>query len=451
MIADGYDWPSPLFPYQVEGIERLVREPALLLADDMGLGKTIQAIAALRILLVRGAIRQALIVMPLGLILQWRSQLRRWAPNVVLSTVLGTGGERAAAWAADAQVYLVGYESLRSDVDLKVSRGPGRRHWDVAVLDEAQRIKNPKSAVALAVNRLQRTRSWALTGTPLENTVEDIVSILDFVVPGRFDAKAMMVGLRHLLGEVQLRRRRADVLKDLPPKLVSVIPLRLGARQMASYRRARDEGLVRLAKLGRELTITHVLELILRLKQICNFCPESQQSSKLADLAGRLDAIVQAGHKALVFTQFVEEPFGARQLQRELRHLSPILLIGGMSPVERIAILSEFENDSRRSILILSLRAGGVGLNLTRASHVVHFDRWWNPAIETQAEDRAHRIGQQRPVNVHAYLCVGTIEERIEEILQDKRDLFADVVDGVDAAMLRRLDLPTLLGAVERS
>jgi SNF2 family DNA or RNA helicase len=318
----------------------------------------------------------------------------------------------------------------------------------VVVLDEGQRIKNPGTDVAIAVKRLRRGRSWALTGTPLENRLDDLISILDFVAPGRFDPAAMAVGLGRLLGEVQLRRRRRDVLADLPPKQVATVLLELSRGQERTYRRALDEGLVRLRALGRDIRITHVLELILRLKQICNFCPEADASAKLDDLRDRLTAVIDAGEKALVFSQFVEEPFGARRLARELTRFDPVLLTGDLDPVTRALRVAQLDRDPARSVMILSLRAGSLGLNLTAASRVFHFDRWWNPALETQAEDRVHRIGQSRPVQVFAYLTAETIEERIDAILAEKRALFADLVDGVGTDALRRLDLDTLLHAL---
>ncbi len=447
-VTAGFDWPAAFFSYQLTGIERLLAADALLLADEMGLGKTIQAIAALRILFARGEIASALLVAPAGLVLQWRRQFRAWAPELRLSTVLGPAEERGAAWRRAAQIHLVGYEALRSDLRMPPPFGPGRRSWDVVVLDEAQKIKNAQSEVALAVKALKRRRSWALSGTPLENRLDDLLSILDFVAPGRFDARSMAVGLRRLLAEVQLRRRRSEVLADLPPKLASTVPLELHPKQRATYERAAEQGLVKLSALGRDLRITHVLELILRLKQICNFCPESGASAKLEDMRDRLEQTVATGEKALVFSQFVEEPFGARRLVRELGRFEPLLLTGNLDALERSALVAEFERSPRRRVLVLSLRAGGVGLNLVKASRVFHYDRWWNPAVEAQAEDRAHRIGQQLPVHVYAYVASATIEERIEEILAEKRMLFRDLVEGVDTEALRRLDLDTLLAAV---
>jgi SNF2 family DNA or RNA helicase len=369
----------------------------------MGLGKTIQTIAGIRLLSVASAAQSFLIVAPAGLLRQWRRQFRDWAPELKISTVLGTAAERGAAWAARAQVYITSYEALRSDLSMRAAHGPGRRHWNVVAIDEAHRIKNSASDLAQSVKALQRDRSWALTGTPLENKLDDLISILDFASPGRFDPSKMMVGLRQLLSDVQLRRRRSDVLQDLPPKLSSTVYVELAPRQRAVYRRAEREGIVRLEALGRELRITHVLELILRLKQICNFCPESGESSKLLDLRERLNSTRGAGEKALIFSQFVEEPFGARRLARELSGFSPLLLVGDTDSATRSSRVAEFERDPGRHTMVLSLRAGGVGLNLTSASHVFHFDRWWNPAVEAQAEDRTYRIGQSRPVHVYAY------------------------------------------------
>src|SRR5262249_1237697 len=223
-------------------------------------------------------------------------------------------------------------------------------------------------------------------------------------VLGRFDRSKMMAGLRQLLSDVQLRRRRNAVLQDLPPKLSSTVYVELTPRQRAVYRRPEREGIMGLEALGRELQITHVLELILRLKQICNFCPESGESSKLADLKERLAMTVDSGAKSLVFSQFVEEPFGARRLARELAGLSPFLLVGDIDPTTRANRAVVFERDPQRQIMVMSLKAGGVGLNLTSASHVFHFHRWWNPAVEAQAEDRTTALGNVgRSTSTHIF------------------------------------------------
>jgi SNF2 family DNA or RNA helicase len=250
------------------------------------------------------------------------------------------------------------------------------------------------------------------------------------------------------LGEVQLRRRRAEVLDDLPPKLALPVLIDLAPAQRVAYERAERDGIVRLASLGTELRINHVLELILRLKQICNFCPETGSSAKLADLRERLAEISAIGARALVFSQFRAHPFGIERLARDLADYHPLVLSGQLFLNARADVMREFERNENRRLMLLSLRAGGVGLNLTAASYVFHFDRWWNPAVEAQGEDRAYRIGQTRTVTVYAYLCANTIEERIAAILAEKRQLFADLVEGVSIRQIRRLDLPTLLQAI---
>jgi SNF2 family DNA or RNA helicase len=442
----GLSWPRPLFPYQRTGVRALLGNSSLLLADEMGLGKTIQAIAALRCLFAAGETRGALIVAPAGMVLQWRRELRLWAPELRIFTVMGDARSRATMWRAEAQVFIAAYETVLADLGLGAR---GYRQWAVIVIDEAQRIKNSGAAISRAVKRLPRERSWALSGTPLENRVDDLISVLDFVAPGRFEPGIFVSGLRRLLGDVQLRRRRVEVLHDLPPKLSTEILLHLEPRQRATYERAERDGIVRLAALGIDLRISHVLELILRLKQICNFCPTTGASAKLVDLRERLAKVVANGQRALVFSQFAAEPFGVKRLARELAEHDPLVLTGELAQDARAEILREFERNHDRKVLLLSLRAGGIGLNLTAASYVFHFDRWWNPAVETQAEDRAHRIGQVRPVHVYAYLCTDTVEERIAAILLEKRQLFDDLVDGVSLHHLRRLDVPNLLAALQ--
>ncbi len=441
----GLRWRHPLFAYQQNGIARLV-QGSTLLADDMGLGKTIQAIGALRVLAEQGV--PALLVAPAGLVLQWRAQVRDWAPELRPSTVLGAADERLRAWRRGADVYLTSYDSLRADILLVDPAGPRQREWAVVIADEAQRLKNADTETAIAMKRLHTRRAWALTGTPLENRADDLVSILDFVAPGRFDRRQMMVGFRRLLAEMQLRRRRTEVLTELPPKTVFTIDPGLTPTQRAAYDIAEQDGIVWLRELGARVRVTHVLELLLRLKQICNAMPETGQSAKLDDLERRIGSVAAAGGKALVFSQFVAEPFGVRTIAQRLRRFAPLLLTGGQDSATRGAVLSRFADDPRHAVLVLSLRAGGVGLNLTAASVVFHFDRWWTAAVETQAEDRAHRIGQTRPVQVFAYVCGDTVEERIAQTIARKQKLFDMFVDGIETDSLARLELSDLLAAV---
>ena len=189
-----------------------------------------------------------------------------------------------------------------------------------------------------------------------------------------------------------------------------------------------------------------MLALITRLKQICNFCPEAGESSKLEDLRGRLDTLVAEGDRALVFSQYTDDRFGVQRISHELSKLKPLSYTGALNQPERERVIEDFRRDDSHRALILSLKAGGVGLNLQEASYVFHFDRWWNPAVERQAEDRTHRMGQTQPVFVFTYTCVDTIEERVQTVLATKQALFDEVVDGTSIDPASKLSLPELLG-----
>ncbi|MHB1159746.1 MAG: DEAD/DEAH box helicase [Chloroflexota bacterium] len=444
------EWPGQLFRYQLEGVQALLSSDALLLADDMGLGKTVQAIAALRILALRRQLDRALAVVPAGLVPQWRRELDRWAPELRVSTVRGSVEERAWQWATPAHLYLVSYETLRMDFSGGPQSPPRRRIWDLVLLDEAQKIKNRQSDVGEKCKRLARRRAWALTGTPLENSPDDLASVLEFVSPllPPFELVRLRPGpdLARVHGELQLRRRKRDVLSDLPPKLVSDVTVALGREQRESYDRAEREGVVELYRMGEALTVQSVLELIVRLKQICNFCPVTGQSAKLEDLLARLQELRDEGSRALVFSQFADSSFGAAAIAHRLRAFRPLLYTGAMSVVQRDAVVRQFRESPVHRVLVLSLRAGGQGLNLQDASYVFHFDRWWNPAVERQAEDRSHRLGQRLPVNVYRYISEGTVEERIAEVLRDKQLLFDEMVDDVSLDLGEKLSADDLFG-----
>lgn len=423
------EWPGQLYPYQYDGVAALLRSDALLLADDMGLGKTIQAIAALRALVHWRHVTQALVVAPASLLTQWARELEHWAPELRATLVRGSRLDRQRLWRARAHVFVVSYETLREDVGAGYRGGPVEADWDVVVLDEAQKIKNAGTKAARACKRLPRRVSWALTGTPLENDLDELASIVDFLTPLLPEISVPELLERHR--KLQLRRRKQDVLDDLPEKSVYDLWLQLDGRQRETYERAEYEGVIYLRELGETITITHVLALIQRLKQICNVCPESGASAKLEDLSERLGEIAAGGQRALVFSQYVDDGYGVGAIADRLSHLEPLRYHGRLSVVEKDAVISRFKSSEHHKVLVLSLRAGGQGLNLQEASYVVHFDRWWNPAVERQAEDRTHRLGQKNAVTVYRYICENTIEERIDRILRQKQHLFDEYVDRV--------------------
>ncbi len=441
---DQLEWNGELMPFQRDGVRALLENRRLLLADDMGLGKTVQAIAAIRVLRARGEAASCLVAAPASVLDQWRREIARWAPELSAMIIRGSAADREWQWAARTDVTLAGYESVRADFDSRLSR----RVWDLVIADEAQRIKN-RNATSDVLKQLKRSRSWALTGTPIENHEEELASILEFVDHDENGVRRQYRPGNRLRGrhrELQLRRKKGDVLEDLPPKLVAKIPIELKARQRRSYDKAEQEGIVYLKSLGTEVGVQHVLELITRLKQICNADPRTGESSKLADIRERLDQLVAQEHKALIFSQYASDSFGVAFAAKYLRDFAPLLISGDVPPEDRARIIERFRTRPEHKALILSLRVGGLGLNLQSASYVFHLDRWWNPATERQAEDRAHRLGQTVKVNVIKYSCADTIEERIDRILESKQELFAQLVDDVSLDLSTRMTSGELFG-----
>ena len=445
------EWSGDLMPFQRDGVQALTNMDRLLLSDDMGLGKTVQAIVALRILRAKSEIGSSLVVAPAGVLDQWRREMVRWAPELSAIIVRGSAQDRAWQWRAEVDVTLVSYDVLRADAKNLPKHRAFRGAWHVVVLDEAQRIKN-RNDTSEAAKNIPRLRSWALTGTPIENHEEELASLLEFVdhdegEPIKRYRPGPALLRRH--GELQLRRKKVDVLHDLPPKLETKLMIPLNRDQRESYDRAEQEGIIYLKSLGAEAGVGNVLELITRLKQVCNADPRSGSSSKLDDIAERLGTLTAQGHKALVFSQYKNDASGVGAAARHLRDFNPLVLTGDVPPDQRSSLIQRFRDSQTHKVMIISLRAGGLGLNLQEASYVFHLDRWWNPAVERQAEDRAHRMGQTVKVNVIKYTCEDTIEERIDRILEAKQALFDQLVDDVSLDLTTRMSLDELLGLFE--
>lgn len=442
------NWPCELMPFQRDGIRALIEKRRLLLSDDMGLGKTVQSIAAIRILKALGKIESALVVAPTSILEQWRRELDRWAPELSAIIVRGSPNDRRWQWMARKDVTLASYEVLRRDKNLMASACAQEKAWDVAVLDEAQRIKN-RNSTSEAAKAIPRRRSWALTGTPIENKESELASIIEFVdrvegMPTKRYSRGEVLRRRHRA--LQLRRKKGDVLEDLPPKLITMVPIELAGSQLESYKRAEVDGIYYLKSLGEDVGIRHVLELITRLKQICNADPRTGASSKLDDIGERLRTLTAQGHKALIFSQYTSDTAGVAAAADHLMEFNPLTLTGEVPMECRDGVINRFKTDKSHKALVVSLRAGGLGLNLQEASYVFHLDRWWNPALERQAEDRSHRLGQTVKVNVIKYSCTNTIEESIDRILQQKQELFDQLVDDVSMDLSTSLNRNELLG-----
>ncbi len=429
--------PYAPYPYQIKGIAFLMPRHAALLADEMGLGKTAQVIISLRLLLHSGLIRRALVVCPKPLVINWTRELKLWGEDLPYEVICGDYQARKAQWfASKTPIKLVNYEMLTRDAALVAD---DRIHFDVVVLDEAQRIKNRESKTAEVVRSIARDRSWAMTGTPIENRVEDLINIFAFVDPERVPADTAPKLLPELTRDCILRRVKEEVATDMPPKVIHDAVVELTAAQSESYERAETEGVVHLNELGDTITVHHVFELVMRLKQICNFDPLTGESAKLEQLHADIAEVAENGRKAIVFSQWVQP---LERLARELADYGPLLYHGKIPQAERQPILDHFRAEKNKHVLLMSYGTGSVGLNLQFANYVFLFDRWWNPAVEDQAINRAHRIGQKQTVFVTRFLTQGTIEERIAEILEKKRELFAE--------MLGRNGPPPSLGLTEQ-
>lgn len=421
-----------------------------VLADEMGLGKTVEAIG---LLVSRARGRVQLVVCPTSVVGNWVRELTRFAPDL---TVVGHHGSERAVQASslvDADVVVTTYALLRRDQSLLE-----RIRWDLIVFDEAQQLKNPASQTARAARGLTCSARIAMTGTPLENRLADLWSIIDLTNPGllgrrqAFDEQFAVPierwrdddaaqRLRRLVAPFMLRRRKddEDVAVDLPTKTEIDVVCALTREQAGLYQAVIDETLA-----GRLTGSTferrgRILALLTALKQICNHpvlyggggTALSGRSGKLERVTELLSEIVSNDGHALVFTQYRRMgDLLVRHLARALELSDVPFLHGGVSAGGRDLLVNRFQHDDDVPVMIVSLRAGGTGLNLTRANHVIHVDRWWNPAVEDQATDRAHRIGQRRPVTVHKLITAGTLEERIAAMLERKRQLADTVISS---------------------
>ena len=479
------DFEGELRPYQAKGVGWLsfleTWGLGACLADDMGLGKTIQLIAFLLNLKQQKLLtKPTLLVCPTSVTNNWEREVKKFAPKLKTIVHHGDKREQGKAFAKtvkDLQLVITSYSLVHRD--LKTFSGVD---WQGIVLDEAQNIKNPTAKQSQAVREIPADFRIALTGTPVENRLTELWSILDFLNPGflgnrnffqkRFAAPIEKYGdreslniLRSLTQPFILRRLKTDknIIQDLPDKQEMNVFCGLSAEQAELYQQLVDNSLEEIEDADGIKRRGLILTLLVRLKQLCNH-PElldkeknnyevikaddfSDRSGKLLRLEEMLEEIVDEGDRSLIFTQFSEwgkilKPYLEDKLKEEV-----LFLYGSTPRKARQEMVDRFQNEPNGpKIFILSLKAGGTGLNLTRANHVFHVDRWWNPAVENQATDRAFRIGQKRNVQVHKFVCTGTLEERINDIIESKKDLAEQTVNAgeqwltdLDTGSLRNL------------
>lgn len=476
-VSPGAALKGTLRPYQEAGLRWLYLlcklELGACLADDMGLGKTIQVIALLLALkqeqgsegTVPAAARHAsVLVAPASLLANWGAEIERFAPSlrVLIAHPSVTPAEALkaldAARLANVDLVITTYGSLQRVPVLESMA------WRLAILDEAQAIKNPGAKQTRAVKKLNARSRIALTGTPVENRLSDLWSIFDFTHPGLLGTDKVFAGfarrlaekesfgpLRELVRPYILRRLKTDksVIADLPDKTELKAYCHLSPAQAALYQRSVKE-------LAKELETAEdigrrgvVLAFLMRFKQICNHPSQwlgdnawdEARSGKLARLREITEVIAAKQEKMLVFTQFREATEPLATFLGGIFGRAGLVLHGGTAVAKRRDLVKRFQEDELTPFMVLSLKAGGAGLNLTAASHVVHFDRWWNPAVENQATDRAFRIGQVKNVLVHKFVCRGTVEDKIDQLIESKQELVRGLLEGEGGAELKLTEM----------
>jgi len=451
------------------------------LADDMGLGKTLQVIA--RLLGDRSEADGAgptLIIAPTSVLGNWRKEIERFAPDLRVLVHQGSGrGKEAASFTASctaSDVVLTSFALARLDEKLLRAQS-----WRRLVVDEAQNIKNPAAAQTKAILKLPARRRLALTGTPVENRLRDLWSIFNFLNPGYLGKETQFrkgfetpiqknndTGrqevLKKLVEPFILRRLKTDkrIIDDLPDKVEQKMFCNLTPEQASLYEAVVQDVAAQLDEAEGIQRKGLILATLMKLKQICNHPAQflqdgsafsGERSLKLKRLAEMAEEAIESDESLLIFTQFTEIGGALNRYLGHTLHCPTFYLHGGTSAARRDRLVAEFQDPAgAAAVFILSLRAGGVGLNLTKASHVFHFDRWWNPSVEDQATDRAFRIGQTKNVFVHKFVAIGTVEEKIDALIEDKKRIASAIV-GADEGWLTELDNDTFkeLIALRRS
>lgn len=461
-----------LRPYQSNGLSWLCQMDQLgfgaCLADDMGLGKTVQILAYLEILRIRKPEARVLLVVPASLLGNWQKEAARFVPE--MSVVLLHGASSALLQKrfaqSDAFLTVTTYRMVSGIPELQ------QCIWDHVILDEAQAIKNPGTKQTRLIKKLQSRMRIAMTGTPIENDLTDLWSMFDFLNKGLLGSSDEFrhycrgleerpegyAKLKNMIAPFMLRRVKTDkkIISDLPDKLEQTDHVELSAKQAVLYRRLISETQDRVMNSDGIERKGLVLALLMHLKQICNHPDQylGQQeydpgsSGKFAMLGQLAETIYAKRERVLVFTQFRELTGALDDYLASIFHCRGGVIHGGIPVKERTAIVARFQSEAYMPYLVLSVRAGGTGLNLTNANHVIHFDRWWNPAVENQATDRAFRIGQKQNVMVHKFVCRGSVEEKIDDLIASKQVLAENVIGAGGESWITELSNEELLAVL---
>lgn len=466
-----------LRPYQQTGYSWLDYMGQLglgaCLADDMGLGKTVQVLAFLEQMRRRNPDARALLIVPASLLGNWEKEAEKFAPEMPVHLLHGRPARQLDKEAADPQAFLTvttyGMASRLSSLQ--------NRNWDAVILDEAQAIKNPKTKQAQSVHGLKSPVRIALTGTPIENDLVNLWSLFDFLNKGLLGSmnefRTFTKGLeakpdgysqlRNLIAPFMLRRMKTDksIISDLPDKIEEIDYVSVTRRQAVLYAEVVEDITRRIEEADAEDNPLRrgaiVLQSIAQLKQICNHPAQYlgqpvtnwKDSGKFEMLGEIARTIAQNRERVLVFTQFRQLTPYLDAFLEEIFGVKGFVLHGGIPAKKRTEITEAFQSDRYYPYIVLSVKAGGTGLNLTNANHVIHFDRWWNPAVENQATDRAFRIGQEKNVMVHKLVCKGTIEEKIDEMITAKKELAESIIGSGGEKWITQLPTDELVSLMQ--
>ena len=446
---------AKLRPYQQRGFSWIYRNAQIgfgsVLADDMGLGKTLQVIATIQKFKEEGMLEneKILVVSPTGLITNWQAEIQKFAPS--LQSAIYHGGQRNLQKQNGYDILLTSYGIARSDAD-KLNK----LKWHSVVIDEAQNIKNQNTAQTRAIKSIKSGNFIAMSGTPVENRLSELWNIMDYSNRGflgsakefaetygnpieQLNDQEIADKLKQVTSPFMMRRLKSDksIISDLPEKIEIDSYASLTKEQAGLYEKTLEKALDEIEGIQqadqKSLFVRQglVLQMIMALKQICNHPTQFLKNGKLdASLSGKLellfdklDTIIESNEKVLLFTQFTEMAKLLKYFINERYKEDPLFYHGGSSIKQRKKMVERFQTNHADKVFILSLKAAGTGLNLTAASHVIHYDLWWNPAVETQATDRAYRIGQKNNVMVHRFITKNTFEEKINEMIQRKKAL----------------------------
>lgn len=411
-------------PFQEEGIDWLLRTPRAILADDMGLGKTAQALLAAQCLVLEGSVRTALVVCPKSLAFNWASECLKWVPAMAVIRASPTAADAADVWRSilgRAHLILCSYEQIRALPPSLVQASHA-----LVIADEAHRLRRDQAQLVRAFRQLSTSRLWALTGTPIERHRSDFATLLSLLEPRRFSARSLLTEyeLKSKARSYILRRRKADVLAELPSVIEAKESLELTRTQRQRY--------VAIQAKPVEGNATDVLRRLMQLRAICDVDTLSDSSTKLDRIVEILAAVDERREKAIVFSYLLRP---LQLLSARLASVDPKigaeLFVGEMSSEERILAIDRFKGDDQITALLCSSRVGGEGLTLTEANHVLFLNEWWNPSANNQARDRVVRWGQERVVQVHRFRCHNTVEDVLDDILNEKTEAFSRIIDGL--------------------